>query len=138
VHRGAHPRPGSLLQAAYARATADRTTWQLLILQDLAQRYGLRQSFLKHRLAPWVIACLYYDICWLLFLVAPEWSLRLNADFEDHAEHEYMAYVAAHTELETQPAVAARLTTGWPRIDMMGSCAESRTPEAGHRSRWSS
>ena len=85
------------------RAEQDNEQWHLLILQYLAQRYGLRQSFLKHRLAPWVIACFYYNICWLLFLVAPEWSLRLNADFEDHAEHEYMAYVAAHPELETQP-----------------------------------
>jgi hypothetical protein len=24
-------------------------------------------------------------VSWLLFLVAPEWSCRLNADFEDHA-----------------------------------------------------
>jgi ubiquinol oxidase len=34
---------------------------------------------------------------------APERSYRLNADFEDHAEHEYMAHVAEHPELETQP-----------------------------------
>jgi hypothetical protein len=42
-------------------------------------------------------------VSWLLFVVRPEWSYRLNADFEDHAEHEYMAYVAEHPELETQP-----------------------------------
>jgi hypothetical protein len=42
-------------------------------------------------------------VSWLLFVIRPEWSYRLNADFEDHAEHEYMAYVAEHPELETQP-----------------------------------
>jgi hypothetical protein len=63
----------------------------------------LRQSFLLHRLAPWLIAFFFYHVSWLLFVVRPEWSYRLNADFEDHAEHEYMAYVAEHPELETQP-----------------------------------
>jgi Alternative oxidase len=84
------------------RAEQDNEQWHLLVLQDLAQRRGLKQSFVKHRLAPWLIACVYYHLSWLLFLVAPEWSLRLNADFEDHAEHEYMRYVAEHPELETQ------------------------------------
>ena len=32
-----------------------------------------------------------------------ESSYRLNADFEDHAEYEYMSYVAAHPELDTEP-----------------------------------
>jgi ubiquinol oxidase len=67
------------------------------------QRHGLRQSFVLHRLAPWLIAFFYYHVSWLLFVIHPEWSYRLNADFEDHAEHEYMAYVAEHPELETEP-----------------------------------
>jgi hypothetical protein len=86
------------------RAEQDNEQWHLLILQDLARRRGLRQSFVKHRLAPWLIAFFYYQVSWLLFLVAPGWSYRLNADFEDHAEHEYMRYVAAHPELDTQPS----------------------------------
>jgi ubiquinol oxidase len=85
------------------RAEQDNEQWHLLILQDLAQRRGLRQSFVRHQLAPWLIALVYYHVSWLLFLVAPEWSYRLNADFEDHAEHEYMGYVAGHPELEVQP-----------------------------------
>ena len=86
-----------------SRAEQDNEQWHLLILQDLAQRRGLRQSFVMHRLAPWLIAFFYYHVSWLLFLIRPEWSYRLNADFEDHAEHEYMAYVAEHPELETEP-----------------------------------
>jgi len=86
-----------------SRADQDNEQWHLLILQDLVQRRALRQSFLLHRLAPWLIAFFYYHVSWLLFVIHPEWSYRLNADFEDHAEHEYMAYVAEHPELETQP-----------------------------------
>ena len=86
-----------------SRADQDNEQWHLLILQDLVQRRGLRQSFLLHRLAPWLVAFFFYHVSWLLFVVRPEWSYRLNADFEDHAEHEYMAYVTEHPELETQP-----------------------------------
>jgi len=86
-----------------SRADQDNEQWHLLILQDLVQRRRLRQSFLLHRLAPWLVAFFYYHVSWLLFVIRPEWSYRLNADFEDHAEHEYMAYVAEHPELETQP-----------------------------------
>ena len=86
-----------------SRADQDNEQWHLLILQDLVQRRGLRQSFLLHRLAPWLVAFFFYHVSWLLFAVRPEWSYRLNADFEDHAEHEYMAYVAEHPELEFEP-----------------------------------
>ncbi len=85
------------------RAEQDNEQWHLLILQDLAQRQGLRQSFLLHRFAPWLIAFVYYHLSWLLFLIRPDWSYRLNADFEDHAEHEYMTFVAENPGLDTQP-----------------------------------
>ncbi|WP_419997023.1 alternative oxidase [Streptomyces boninensis] len=89
---------------AETREEQDNEQWHLLILQDLVQRAGHKQSFLLHRLAPWLVAFVYYHVSWLLFLVKPELSYRLNADFEDHAEHEYMAYVAEHPELERTPA----------------------------------
>ena len=46
---------------------------------------------------------MYYHISWLLFVLRPDWSYRLNADFEDHAEHEYMYLVTEHAEWETTP-----------------------------------
>ena len=36
----------------------------------------------------------------MLFLLKPEWSYKLNAEFEDHAEHEYMEFVRDHPDLE--------------------------------------
>jgi len=103
-----HRRRSALAQRAFSRivqtrAEQDNEQWHLLILQDLVQRAGLRQSFLRHRLGPWLIAFIYYNVSWLMFVICPRASYRLNADFEDHAEHEYMAYVAEHPELEDQP-----------------------------------
>ncbi|MDR0359726.1 MAG: hypothetical protein LBJ87_09740 [bacterium] len=93
-----------------SRAEQDNEQWHLLILEDIAQRHGLKQSFFKHRLVPWLLAFCYYHVSWLLFLIVPEWSYRLNADFEDHAEHEYMRYVAEHPSLEAQPAPGSYAT----------------------------
>ena len=83
-----------------ARSDQDNEQWHLLIMQDLIQRQGIRQNWLLHKVIPWFIAFFYYHVSWIMFLVKPEWSYRLNAEFEDHAEHEYMAFVAAQPQLE--------------------------------------
>ena len=49
------------------------------------------------------MAFLYYQISWLLYTISPRWSYRLNADFEDHAEHEYMSWVQDNPELDETP-----------------------------------
>ncbi|MDF2706900.1 MAG: hypothetical protein K0R62_2552, partial [Nonomuraea muscovyensis] len=86
-----------------ARADQDNEQWHLLIMQDLVQRSGHKQGWLLHRAAPWIIAFFYYHVSWVLFLVRPDWSYRLNAEFEDHAEHEYMTFVADNPHLELTP-----------------------------------
>ncbi|MEW2355497.1 alternative oxidase [Spirillospora sp. NPDC029432] len=86
-----------------ARADQDNEQWHLLIMQDLVQRTGAKQSRVLHKALPWLIAFFYYHVSWLLFVLRPEWSYRLNAEFEDHAEHEYMTFVAEHPELEDEP-----------------------------------
>jgi hypothetical protein len=118
-----------------SRADQDNEQWHLLILQDLVQRRGLRQSFLLHRLAPWLVAFFFYHVSWLLFVIRPDWSYRLNADFEDHAEHEYMAYVAEHPELETEPDRAAlrrstASTGAWPTCSARSATTSAPTSKA--------
>ena len=53
-------------------------------------------------LAPQVIACGHWQQSGLLYVLHPKWSYRLNADFEDHAEREYMLFVGEHPEWETE------------------------------------
>jgi ubiquinol oxidase len=86
-----------------ARADQDNEQWHLLIMQDLIQRNGIKQNWLLHKVVPWLMAFFFYHVSWLLFVIKPEWSYRLNAEFEDHAEHEYMSFVAGHPELEQMP-----------------------------------
>ncbi|MFI6811971.1 alternative oxidase [Nonomuraea sp. NPDC050328] len=86
-----------------AREDQDNEQFHLLIMEDLIDRQGLRRNWLLHRAAPWAISFFYYHVSWLLFLVHPKWSYRLNAEFEDHAEHTYMDFVAENPDLEFVP-----------------------------------
>ncbi len=86
-----------------SRAQQDNEQWHLLILEECLQKKGERPRLFLHRILPQFIAFFYYHVSWLLYVARPSWSYHLNADFEDHAEHEYMEYVREHPELESEP-----------------------------------
>ena len=86
-----------------SRLQQDNEQWHLLILEELIDKRGIRESFFWYWLVPQAIAFLYYQIVWLLYVARPARSYQLNADFEDHAEHEYMEFVREHPELEAEP-----------------------------------
>ena len=85
-----------------ARWEQDNEQWHLLILEELTAGTG-RRGFLRSRVIPQLLAFAYYHLSWLLYAVRPSRSYRLNADFEDHAEHEYAQLVADHPEWEDTP-----------------------------------
>ncbi|MBI2386008.1 MAG: hypothetical protein HYV14_08340 [Elusimicrobia bacterium] len=86
-----------------SRAQQDNEQWHLLILEELIQKEGLPESFLLYRLAPQLVALFYYHVSWVLYAVDPKLSYALNADFEDHAEHEYMEFVRENPALAGRP-----------------------------------
>lgn len=86
-----------------AREAQDNEMWHLLILEELTHARGMKENVLLYRLLPQVIAFTYYHICWLLYVIKPSWSYLLNAHFEDHAEHEYMEFVAENPQFESEP-----------------------------------
>jgi ubiquinol oxidase len=86
-----------------ARGQQDNELLHLLILEERIARSGNHESKLKFFWLPQAIAYAYYQWSWLLYVVRPAWSHRLNADFEDHAEREYMQLVAEHPEWENEP-----------------------------------
>ena len=89
-----------------SRQQQDNEQWHLLILAELIVLRGLREGFVRFWLIPQFIAFVYYQIVWLLYVVSPSWGYRLNAEFEDHAEHEYMEFVREHPELEQESWVS--------------------------------
>jgi len=86
-----------------ARQQQDNEQWHLLILEEMIQKKQIRENYFLHRVIPQIIAFLYYHISWLLYVIRPKWSYALNADFEDHAEHEYMAFVSENSRLADEP-----------------------------------
>lgn len=89
-----------------SREQQDNEQWHLLILEELVQRRKIKESIIRHRVFPQLIAFFYYHVSWLLYVIKPSLSYGLNADFEDHAEHEYMEYVRDNPELESEPFVS--------------------------------
>jgi len=85
-----------------ARMQQDNELLHLLIVEEMLDRRGFRRSLVRGRLLPQLIAFVYYQVSWLLFVVRPRWSYRLNADFEDHATHTYLQYVDERPELDRQ------------------------------------
>lgn len=85
-----------------SRAQQDNEQWHLLILEELVQKKGMDENFFLYRILPQFMAFFYYHISWLLYVMKPSWSYALNADFEDHAEHEYMEFVRENPNLETE------------------------------------
>jgi len=86
-----------------ARKAQDNEMWHLLILEELTHARGMKENFLLYRILPQVIAFTYYQVCWLLYVIKPSWSYLLNAHFEDHAEHEYMEFVAENPQFDSEP-----------------------------------
>ena len=85
-----------------SREQQDNEQWHLFILEDALESRGAKLGWLRFRFLPQIIAFSYYVVSWLMYLVRPAWSYRLNADFEDHAEHEYALFVREHPELEDE------------------------------------
>jgi ubiquinol oxidase len=88
-----------------SRWEQDNEQWHLLLLEEMTAS-GSRLGVVKRTVIPQVLAAIYYQLSWFTFVVKPSWAYRLNADFEDHAEHEYARFVQEHPEFETQPFVS--------------------------------
>ncbi len=88
----------------------DNEQWHLLILEEmLTEQYtsGTKPiGWFRSRVLPQLMAFAYYQLSWITYAIKPAWSYRLNADFEDHAEHEYALLVEEHPDWETTPFVS--------------------------------
>jgi ubiquinol oxidase len=100
------------------RAQQDNEQWHLFILDELIAARGNALGRLRTAWLPQLIAFFYYQVSWLLYVVSPSWSYRLNADFEDHAEHEYAALVAEHPDWETAP-FSSQFATEYGNFDSL-------------------
>jgi ubiquinol oxidase len=85
-----------------SRQQQDNEQWHLFIIEEMIQKKMIREDLVKFFVIPQVLAFFYYQMSWLLYVANPKWSYGLNADFEDHAEHEYMQLVAENPQFEDE------------------------------------
>ena len=85
-----------------SRSQQDNEQWHLLILEEITQKKSLRENFFLYLIVPQFMAFFYYHVSWILYVLKPAWSYGLNADFEDHAEHEYMEFVKENPAFERE------------------------------------
>jgi len=88
------------VRVAEARASHDNEQWHMLVMEDLLSRRNHRLARFRFRVLPRVIAAPWHVTTWLLHIISPASSYALNAAFEDHAEHEYMRFVAANPQFD--------------------------------------
>ena len=86
-----------------SRMQQDNEQWDLLILEEMINKEGIREGFFHYRIMPQIIAFFYYHVSWILYVIRPRLSYMLNAHFEDHAEHEYALLVKENPEWEHVP-----------------------------------
>lgn len=83
-----------------ARKQQDNELYHLLIIEELLDGQHFRRSLVRGTILPQLMAFLYYQLSWLLFVVRPKWSYALNADFEDHATSTYLRFVVDNPTLD--------------------------------------
>ena len=87
-------------QVRLNRWEQDNEQWHLFMIEEMLSKQPNRLGWMRRQAIPQVLALAYFHISWLLYAIRPTWSYRLNADFEDHAEHEYALLVDEHPEWE--------------------------------------
>lgn len=106
-------------RVAEARSQHDNEQWHMLVIEELIARRGDRLGRFRFRILPRLIAGPWQLLTWVLHLVKPSWSYALNAAFEDHAEHEYMRFVASNPAFDTQ-VFGGELSDRWGHAVTVG------------------
>jgi ubiquinol oxidase len=86
----------------WGREAQDNEFWHLEVINEKIKQDGVRLKWFRDRIIPPILAFKYIIFSWLLARISIKTAFLLNADFEDHAEHEYFNFVKNHAEMEKQ------------------------------------
>ncbi len=88
---------------AWGREAQDNEFWHLQTISVKIEQDKVPLLAFRDRFVPLIAAWKYNLMSRLIAFFSIETAFKLNADFEDHAEHEYMQFVKDHPELDQQP-----------------------------------
>jgi ubiquinol oxidase len=91
-------------QAEWTTTASDNETYHLIAFHELARGDGHRLRFWKDKVIPNVLAWTAFHQAFLMYVVRPKWSYKLNYDFEAHAAQVYARFLlTAPDSLLDQP-----------------------------------
>jgi len=85
----------------WGREAQDNEYWHLLVIDEKMKEAGERDPWFLFPPVPWLMVAGYVLLTRLMALVDIRRAFLFNAEFEDHAEYVYAAFVAARPEWET-------------------------------------
>lgn len=88
----------------YGRHAQDNEYWHLLVIHEKMQEDGLKDPWFLAPVITRLMVWTYVLMARILACLSIRRAYLFNAEFEDHAEHEYAQFVHAHPEWENQPA----------------------------------
>jgi hypothetical protein len=95
-------RSRALRLMAWAREAQDNEYWHLLLLREKIKDNKGREPWFLSPAIVWSMIFIYRTFAWVLALFSIRSALSFNAEFEDHAERVYAAFVGEHPEWENQ------------------------------------
>lgn len=101
-----------------SRGQQDNEQWHLLILEELIAEQGVQEGWVKGTVIPQGGGVCLLPGVLVAVRSAPAWSYRLNADFEDHAEHEYVHLIDEHPEWEHE-AFESAFAADYAQLDSL-------------------
>lgn len=103
----------------WGRKAQDNEFRHLQVVNEKIRQDNVKLNWFKDGFAPSIAALKYSVFSRILAFFNIEAAFRLNADFEDHAEHEYMTFVKEHPELDNQP-VNSNVTRNYGNFETWG------------------
>jgi len=87
----------------WGRAAQDNEFWHLQTIMVYIRENHVKLHWFRDRVVAPVAAWKYNFISRVIAACSIKTGFKLNAGFEDHAEHEYMQFVKDHPELDQMP-----------------------------------
>jgi demethoxyubiquinone hydroxylase (CLK1/Coq7/Cat5 family) len=86
----------------WGREAQDNEYRHLLVINEKMKQDGIKNAWYLFAPIPFLLVFFYKMMTWFMSLINIRRSFLFNAEFEDHAEHEYARLVKKHPEWENQ------------------------------------
>ena len=87
----------------WTRAAQDNEIWHLFVIHEKMKEDGVKDAWYLTPPIPAVMMAIYWGLARFLAWLGMRGAYLFNAQFEDHAEHTYAAFIKDHPELD-EPA----------------------------------